>query len=495
MKSYSFWLTITFMFTLVACTPRQAGLMAVETGDLGAGVRSLREAVGKNPSDAGVQRELGLAYLGLADAALAEGHLDRAVQLDREDRVAWRFLALTRERLGWQLRAAETWAGLLEAHPRDRLSRAFTTHAARYKTNLSLLTREAAQNRIETQRDKGLLDRKDLPRPILVLPFSGPAEYPEYDRMGRTLARALAADLAKMDLLWVIGPDEARRGMEHRGLVWDPEDPAGSTQAIGRAIGAGLVIRGTLRKGFEDQLRADVVVIDPDPATLLLDSKTEGVARQFFNLEREVVDKLLATMGILPSERERARFGRFATENVAALGNYLDGVGALLCNRHARALRLLEKSVELDAEFPCPHRALALIFRMQGRAERAQNALVKGHGRGNPRCAADLDLLARRIDTDMVVADILRTDLEQGRTILRNGVQLLFADESAPVEQMLRDGPAGSAAVTPGALPPGWIWGGEAGGLPGTADPSTLGGVTGTGLSAPDPATSGSGGI
>ncbi len=489
-----FTITFTFTITLSGCTPRQAGLRAVEGGELSSGVRSLREAAGRNPDDAEVRRELGLAYLGLADAALAEEHLDQAVQLDRQDRLAWRFLALAREKLGWQVRAAETWAGLLQAHPRDRLSRAFTTHAARYKTNLSLLTPAAAQGRIDTQREKGLLDRKDLPRPIVVLPFAGPEPYPEYDRIGRTLARVLAADLAKLDLLWVIGPDEAQRGMAHRGLVWNPEDPAGSAQAIGRAFGAGLVIRGTLRKGFEDQLRADVVLADPDPPTLLLDSKTEGSAGKFFILEREVIDKVLAAVGIVPSERERSFFGRFATGDVAALGNYLDGVGALLSNHYSRALRLLEKSVELDADFPCPHRALALILRLQGKPQRAQRALVKGHGRGNPRCPADLDLLTRRIDNDTVVADILRTDLEQRRTILRNGVQLLFADESAPVEQTLRDGPAGSPTVTPGALPPGWIWGADAAGLPGTADPSTLGGIKGTGLSAPDPATSGTGG-
>jgi Tfp pilus assembly protein PilF/TolB-like protein len=495
MRYLSFTFTFTFTFTLMGCTPREVGLRAVEGGDLSSGVRSLREAVRRDPGDAEVQRELGLAYLGLADAALAEAHLDKAAQLDQQDRVAWRFLALTRERLGWQVRAVETWEGLLGTHPRDRLSKAFATHLARCKTNQALLTQEAAQNRIESQRDKGLLDDKDLPRPIVVLPFSGPEVYPEYELMGRTLARALATDLAKMDLLWVIGPDEAQRGMAHRGLALDARDEAGSTQAIGKAFGAGLVVRGTLRKGFEGEVRADVVVVDPDPSTLLLDSKTEGTVKQFFTMQREVLDKVLATMGILPSERERAGFGRFATDDVSALGNYLDGVAMLLANEYTRALRALEKSVELDADFPCPHRALAMIYRLQGRKDRAQNALVKGHGRGNPRCAADLDLLVRRIDTDTVVADMLRTDLEQSRTILRNGVQLLFADESAPTEQTLRDGPSGSPMVSPDSLPPGWIWGSESGGLPGTADPSSLGGVYGTGLSAPDPATSGSGGI
>jgi hypothetical protein len=250
-----------------------------------------------------------------------------------------------------------------------------------------------------------------------------------------------------------------------------------------------------LRKGFVDEIRADVILVDPDPSTLLLDSKTEGTDKKFFTLEREVLDKLLSAMGILPSEHERARFGQFATENVLAFGEYLDGVGLLTGNQYARALRRLEKSVELDADFPCPHRGLAIIYRLQGRTDRAKNASRKGIERGNPRCAADLDVLTRRINTDTIVADMLRTYLEQSRTILRNGVQLLFADESAPTARTLRDGPTSSPTVNPEALSPGWIWGGEAGGLPGTADPSLLGGVKGTGLSAPDPATSGSGGI
>jgi len=493
--SFTFTITITLTITWVACTPRQAGLRAIERGELSVGVKELREAVKREPGDFVAQRELGLAYLGLADAALAEQHLDKAAQLDKEDRVAWRFLALTRERLGWQVRAGETWRELLEAFPRDRLSRAFVTHVARYKTNQSTLTQEAAQNRIESQREKGLLDNRDLPRPILVLPFSGPEVYPKYDLIGRTLARALAADLAKMDLLWVIGPDEALRGMARRGLAWDPEDVSGSTQRIGTAFGAGLVVRGTLRKGFEGEIRADVVVADPDPSTLLLDSKTEGTVEKFFLLEREVLEKVLATMGILPSEAERARFGQFATQDAAALGEYLDGVGALLQNDYARALRLLEKSAGLDKDFPCPHRALAVIYRLQGRGDKAQNSLVKGHARGNPRCSADMDLLGRRIETDTVVADMLRTDLEQCRTILRNGVQFLFADETAPTQAALRDGFSGSPTVNPDTLPAGWIWGGESGGLPGTGDPSSLGGVTGTGLSAPDANTSGSGGL
>jgi len=490
-----FTFTFTITFTLMACTPRQAGLRAVERGDLSSGVRELREAVQREPGDATAQRELGLAYLGLADAALAEQHLDKAAQLDKQDRVAWRFLALTRERLGWQVRAGETWGELLEGFPRDRLSRAFITHVARYKTNQSSLTQEAAQNRIESQREKGLLDNRDLPRPVLVLPFSGPEVYPEYDLMARTLSRALATDLARMDLLWVIGPDEALRGMAHRGLRWDPEDEAGSTQRIGTAFGAGLVVRGTLRKGFEDEIRADVMVVDPDPSTLLMESRTEGTVKKFFSLEREVLEKVLATMAVLPSEAERARFGQFATGDARALGEYLDGVGALLQNEYTRALQLLEKSAGLDKDFPCPHRALAMIYSLQGRRENAQNALVKGHGRGNPRCAADTDLLGRRIETDIVVADMLRTDLEQGRTILRNGVQFFFAGETAPTEAALRDGPSGSPTVNPDALPAGWIWGGEAGGLPGTGDPSSLGGVQGSGLSAPDANTSGSGGL
>jgi len=167
----------------------------------------------------------------------------------------------------------------------------------------------------------------------------------------------------------------------------------------------------------------------------------------------------------------------------------------LQLNRYSQALALQEQAADLDPDFPCPHRVLSTIYRMQGRIELSRNAMRKGTASGNPRCLFDRQLLAQRIGLDAAVASQLSSDLEQARTVMRNGVQFLFAGPEEPTRRMFREGFTGSREVSPASLPAGWVWGSEAGGLPGTLDPSTRGGSHGSGLTAPDAATSGSGGM
>ncbi len=71
--------------------------------------------------------------------------------------------------------------------------------------------------------------------------------------------------------------------------------------------------------------------------------------------------------------------------------------------------------------------------------------------------------------------------------------QTLFVDEGSIQAQGMLLGLSGSGSPSPNAIKEGWIWGAESAGLAGRADSSVLGGIKGHGLSAPDPATPGTG--
>jgi len=88
---------------------------------------------------------------------------------------------------------------------------------------------------------------------------------------------------------------------------------------------------------------------------------------------------------------------------------------------------------------------------------------------------------------------LLATEIVQGRTALRNGAQTLFVDEGEIQAQGMLQGLSGSGSPSPNAFRDGWIWGAESAGIAGQADSSVLGGIKGHGLSAPDPATAGTG--
>ncbi len=476
---------------LSGCTPAYTGMQLARQGKHMAAARLLSEAIKTNPEDGRARRALGLSYLELGDEALAEKQLAKAVELLRSDRISRRYLAITREHLGWQARAMAVFDGLIKDYPDDRLTDVFKAHLTRMSNSRSALTREAVEERIDDFREKGLLDQSGLPRPLLVLPFDVPEVYPDYALLGRSLARMLACDLAKLDLVWVIGPDKAIEAMRLRGIRWNHDDRAAAAKEIGRALGAGLVVQGSFLKGFEKEVRVDIKIFNPEPFSLLRDSKTEGDSKQIFELERNVLNKLLGDVGVLPNERERSRFGNFATHDSAALGLYLGGMSRLMVNDYPGALELLEKSVGRDAEYPCPYRALSVIYRMQGRRDRRQYSANKGRGRGNPSCPSETRLLDFKIRLDSQIAALLQAEIEQGRTALRNGLQTITGDEGEILSRQLLFGPAGNRTTSVDPIPAGMIWGSQGLGTAGTADPSVLGGVFGHGLSSPDPATVG----
>ncbi len=485
---------LAFVFVaawLSGCTPAYTGMQLARQGKHMAAARLLSEAVKAHPEDVQALRALGLSYLDLGDEALAEKHLTKAVELQPSDRISRRYLAITREHLGWQARAMASFDELVKQYPNDRLTGVFKTHLARMSNSRSALTREAVEERIDDFREKGLLDRDGLPRPLLVLPFDVPEEYPDYVLLGNTLARMLACDLAKLDLVWVIGPDKALEAMRLREINWKVADHDAAAKEIGRALGAGLVVQGRFLKGFEEEVRVDIKLFDPEPFSLLSDFKTEGDSKQIFELERNVLNKLLGNVGVLPNERERSLFGSFATRNSGALGLYLGGMGRLMANDYPGALKLLEQSVGLDAKYPCPNRALSVIYQMQGRRDRRQYSDNLGRGRGNPACPASTDLLDFKIRLDSQVAAQLQAEVEQGRTALRNGLQTLSGVEGDILSRQMLFGPAGSRTASVDPIPAGLIWGSQGLGIAGTADPAVLGGVQGHGLSSPDPATAG----
>ena len=99
---------------LSGCTPAYTGMQLARQGKHMAAARLLSEAIKANPEDGRARRALGLSYLELGDEALAEKQLAKAVELLRSDRISRRYLAITREHLGWQARAMASFDGLIK---------------------------------------------------------------------------------------------------------------------------------------------------------------------------------------------------------------------------------------------------------------------------------------------------------------------------------------------------------------------------------------------
>ncbi|HET8540564.1 MAG TPA: tetratricopeptide repeat protein [Anaeromyxobacter sp.] len=91
----------------------------VDAGEDDAAARTLEDLARRVPGDGSAFRELGRSYLGRRDAARAERHLRRAVQLDRRDVEAWRLLSEAHEGLRRDPDARDDLLAILHADADD----------------------------------------------------------------------------------------------------------------------------------------------------------------------------------------------------------------------------------------------------------------------------------------------------------------------------------------------------------------------------------------
>ncbi|HEY6098697.1 MAG TPA: tetratricopeptide repeat protein, partial [Anaeromyxobacter sp.] len=91
----------------------------LDAGEDEAAVRTLEDLAKRSPADGSAFREVGRSYLGRRDAARAERHLRRAVQLDAHDVEAWRLLSQAHEALRRDPDVRDDLLAILRVEPDD----------------------------------------------------------------------------------------------------------------------------------------------------------------------------------------------------------------------------------------------------------------------------------------------------------------------------------------------------------------------------------------
>lgn len=210
-------------------------------------------------------------------------------------------------------------------------------------------------------RFKSAVSGAVLPPPrsrVVVLPFlnltGNPAE--EYfsdamtDELITALARVAPAELA------VIARTTA---MHYKSGHSD-------AASIGSELGVGYVVEGSVRRS-EDQITANVQLIQVSDQTHLFAGRYEGRERDIFTLPDRIALDLAGGMGVRPAP---GRFsggtpGAESTRNLTAYNEYIQArylLGRTTADALVKAKRHLETAVGLDPEFALAYDALAEMY-------------------------------------------------------------------------------------------------------------------------------------
>jgi adenylate cyclase len=224
---------------------------------------------------------------------------------------------------------------------------------------------------------------------IAVLPFQNMSGDPEQEYFADGMVEEIITALSRIRWLFVIARNST---FTYKGRAVD-------VKQIGRELGVRYILEGSVRKGG-NRVRITAQLIDATNGAHLWADRFDGLLEDVFELQDKVA---ISVAGVIEptlrqSEIERAR--RKRPDSLDAYYLYLralpDAVAAMPEDAD-KALRLLDKAIELESDFAAAHAMIAWCHEQRylrgGMQEETKNAALR-HARHAMAAGGDAVALA-----------------------------------------------------------------------------------------------------
>lgn len=188
---------------------------------------------------------------------------------------------------------------------------------------------------------------------IVVLPFTNMSGDPEQEFFADGLTEDILTGLARFHELFVISRNTSAK---YKGKPVD-------VRSVAKELGVQYVVEGSVRK-VGNRVRVTVQLIDGEADSHLWAERYDRELNDIFALQDEVTTAIVATLPGRVAAAARERAERKPTENMAAYECVL--AAKVLHHRssredNARAMRLIERAIELDPNYAHAHAWKACI--------------------------------------------------------------------------------------------------------------------------------------
>jgi TolB-like protein len=158
-------------------------------------------------------------------------------------------------------------------------------------------------------------------------------------------------DLSNIEQIKVIGRDKVQRLMEIQG--WKPQSIAQDARnlQLGKLLGARNLVRGSIRSLPGQNLEFTVGTVLLPQTKPVQPAKYTGTLDQMFSIEKRMVRKILADLGVtLTAEQDRLISG-VPTRDLKAFTQYCLGLDNMDAGKFAAAQRNFKQSLDIDPDF------------------------------------------------------------------------------------------------------------------------------------------------
>jgi adenylate cyclase len=189
---------------------------------------------------------------------------------------------------------------------------------------------------------------------IAVLPFANMSGDPEQEYFSDGITEDLITDLYKISGLFVIA----------RHSVFTYKGKAVRVDQVGRELGVRYVLEGSVRKAGS-RVRITAQLVDTLTGGHLWAERYDRELKDIFALQDEVTEKIVGSLAVRLTKREKDHLARKFTGNLEAHDLVLRGLESYFCFRqeaNLQARQIFQKAVDLDPQNALAHSRLGWTY-------------------------------------------------------------------------------------------------------------------------------------
>ena len=185
---------------------------------------------------------------------------------------------------------------------------------------------------------------------IAISYFDNTSGLKEYNPLSKGLADMLITDLSNVKSIQIVEREKLEQIIQEQNLALTGIIDESTAAQVGKLLGAKLILTGSFLI-MGETMRIDARLVDVSTGEVIMAEKIEGKKDTFFQLEKDLINNLLASLNLGLSKSEQRRIKKIQTESFEAFYAYSSAIVALDNEEYEESKKLLEKAVEIDDDY------------------------------------------------------------------------------------------------------------------------------------------------
>lgn len=330
-----------------ATTPIKQGMQQTQSQDYETAIQTFEALLETGEADsAKVMTELGITYFKMKNMDKAFPILLQSFLKDTTNTRTLFYLALIYE-------MKEKYPYALDMYQRYHELVKSKTRKKRIEGRIYRIARKKLQKEMrQTLADESRLNTADIKEnSVAVFYFINAGNNQKLNPLQKGLTDMLITDLSKVNQLSVIERSRLQALLDEMKLSASGMTAPETSPRVGKLLGASKIIRGTYMDTGDKKFRMDAGLIRINSNQPMTTTSVQGDFLKLFQLEKDLVFKVIDEMNIQLSQTERDAIEIIPTENILAFMAYCKGLDYEDRGMFPQAIQSFNEAVKRDPKF------------------------------------------------------------------------------------------------------------------------------------------------